>query len=69
MDLYRDVQKLVDDLTIDNPVIPTKWKWLDDKLDGGLQKNGRALYIFAGQPNVGKSIVAGNLTSNIADQG
>jgi len=69
LDLYRDSQKLIDDLITDNPVIPTKWKWLDDKLDGGLQKKGRALYIFAGQPNVGKSIVAGNLTSNIADQG
>ena len=50
-------------------MIPSKWKWLDDQLGGGFLKNGRALYVFAGQTNVGKSIVLGNVAANMAQQG
>lgn len=69
LDLLNDVDKLVDDINTDQPMIPSKWKWMDKQLDGGFLKNGRALYVFAGQTNVGKSIVLGNIACNIASQG
>ncbi len=58
-----------DDLNIDQPTIPSGWKWLDNKIDGGFLENGRSLYVFAGESNVGKSIFLGNIACNIASQG
>ena len=49
--------------------IPCGWEWLDKKMDGGFLEHGRALYVFAGETNVGKSIFLGNIAKNIADQG
>ena len=69
LDLLNDVDRLIDDINTDQPMIPSRWKWLDKMLDGGFLKNGRSLYIFAGQTNVGKSIVLGNIATNIASQG
>lgn len=69
IDLLRDVDSLINDLETVRPVISTGWKWLDEKLDGGWLANGRALYIFAGETNVGKSIFLGNVATNIAKQG
>lgn len=69
LDLYEDIDILVDEINTDQPTIPSKWKWLDDKLDGGFLENGRALYVFAGETNVGKSIFLGNIACNIASQG
>lgn len=69
LDLFNEVEKLVTEINTDQPLIPSRWKWLDRQLDGGFMKNGRALYVFAGQTNVGKSIVLGNIACNIASQG
>ena len=49
--------------------IPSGWDWLDRRLDGGFLESGRALYVFAGQTNVGKSIFLGNVAVNAAAQG
>lgn len=49
--------------------IPTGWKWLDEKLSGGLLATGRALYVFCGATNVGKSIFLGNIATSILKQG
>lgn len=49
--------------------IPTGWKWLDDKLSGGLLATGRSLYVFCGATNVGKSIFLGNIATNVLRQG
>lgn len=68
IEIFSDVNKIVADLNTLEPTIPSGWRWLDDKLDGGFLQNGRALYIFAGQTNVGKSIVLGNIAKNIAEQ-
>jgi replicative DNA helicase len=68
LDLYHNPEKLIKELNSDEPVIPSKWEWVDEKLNGGFMQNGRALYIFAGQANVGKSIVLGNIAKNIAEQ-
>jgi replicative DNA helicase len=48
--------------------ISTGWKWLDDKIGGGFQADGRALYVFYGVTNVGKSIFLGNIATNILSQ-
>lgn len=69
LDLFDNIDKVVDDLNVDQPTLSTGWKWLDDKLDGGFLENGRALYVFAGETNVGKSIFLGNIACNIASSG
>ena len=69
LDLFKNIDKVIDDLNIDQPTIPSGWKWLDNKIDGGFLENGRSLYVFAGESNVGKSIFLGNIACNIASQG
>ena len=60
---FEDVDKHIKELTaVYNPV-PTGWKFFDDKTEGGLFP--KTLTIFAGQVNVGKSIVLGNLATNM----
>jgi replicative DNA helicase len=49
-------------LTVYNP-IPTNWKFLDEKLEGGLYP--KTLTCFVGQVNIGKSIVLGNIAANM----
>jgi replicative DNA helicase len=68
-DLYNDVEILIDDLCNVQRSIPSTWEWLDDALNGGFMENGRALYVFAGETNIGKSIFLGNIASNMAKQG
>ena len=68
-DLHNDVDVLIDDLCNVKRSIPSKWEWLDDALNGGFLENGRSLYVFAGETNIGKSIFLGNIASNIAKQG
>ena len=69
LDLFKDFDKVIDDINVDQPVIPSQWRWLDDKLGGGFLQRGRSLYVFAGETNVGKSIFLGNIATNIASQG
>jgi replicative DNA helicase len=69
LDLFENIDKVVDDLNVDQPTISSGWKWLDDKIDGGFLENGRSLYVFAGESNVGKSIFLGNIACNIAAKG
>lgn len=57
----EDLQKVFD-------VIPTGWKWLDERIGGGFMSAGRALYVFYGVTNVGKSIFLGNIATNILNQ-
>lgn len=48
--------------------ISSGWKWLDERIGGGFQAQGRALYVFYGVTNVGKSIFLGNIATNILSQ-
>ena len=68
-DLYNDIEILIEDLSSVQKSIPSTWPWLDDALNGGFLENGRALYVFAGETNIGKSIFLGNIATNIANQG
>jgi replicative DNA helicase len=68
-DLLKDVDALVDDLNSEVNHISSGWDWLDEKIGGGLLEAGRALYLFTGETNIGKSIFLGNVAINIANQG
>jgi replicative DNA helicase len=69
LDYFDDIDKHITDLTTQDNTIPSGWDWLDRKLDGGFLENGRAIYVFAGETNVGKSIFLGNVATSIANQG
>jgi len=69
LDFYGDYQKVIKELSAHNETIPTGWEFIDNKIGGGLAKNGRALYLFLGPTNVGKSIFLGNVASNMASKG
>jgi replicative DNA helicase len=69
LDFYGDYKKILTELGSKNETLPIGWKFMDEKIGGGLMKNGRALYLFLGPTNVGKSIFLGNIASNLAEQG
>lgn len=69
LDMYGDIDLLIDDLNTEQSFISSKWEWLDDTLGGGFLESGKALYVFAGETNIGKSIFLGNIAHNIASQG
>lgn len=60
---FDDIDKHIQDLlAVYNP-IPTGWKFFDERTEGGLFP--KTLTVFAGQVNVGKSIVLGNISTNM----
>lgn len=67
-DYLESIDQHCEDLQKVFNVVPTGWKWLDDKLGGGLMAEGRALYVFFGTTNVGKSIFLGNISTNLLSQ-
>jgi replicative DNA helicase len=69
IEIFKNVDKLIDDILSEDNYIPSGWEWLDESLGGGYLEDGKALYIFAGQANIGKSIFLGNVATNIAKQG
>ena len=64
-----NIDDIIEDLTTVEDKVPSSWEWLDDALDGGFIKDGKSLYVFAGETNIGKSIFLGNVAANIANQG
>ena len=60
---FEDIDKHIKDLVAVYKPIPTGWKFFDEKTEGGLFP--KTLTVFAGQVNVGKSIVLGNIASNM----
>jgi replicative DNA helicase len=69
MSLLDDTDYFISELSKNESKISTGWKWLDNKISGGFLENGRALYVFIGETNVGKSIFLGNVAANVAMQG
>jgi len=68
LDYLESIDEHVDELLKTEEKISTGWKWLDKNLGGGFLKEGRALYVFYGSTNVGKSIFLGNMATNILSQ-
>jgi len=69
LELFGDIDKLITDLNSVERYVPSKWEWLDNCLGGGFLEAGKALYVFAGETNIGKSIFLGNIASNMAEDG
>lgn len=69
LDYINEIDRHIADLITVDDTISCGWPWLDKKMDGGFLENGRAIYVFAGETNIGKSIFLGNIAKNIADQG
>lgn len=65
---FEDIDHHIDDMKKQEKYIKSGWQWLDNKLNGGFIQTGRALYVFAGETNVGKSIFLGNIATNICKQ-
>ncbi len=55
-DYLNKIDHHCEELLKPNNTIPTGWKWLDNLIGGGWQSDGKALYVFTGFTNVGKSI-------------
>jgi replicative DNA helicase len=68
LDLFPDIEKVIQDLNKEDNYISSKWKWLDERLGGGFLESGRSIYVFAGETNIGKSIFLGNVAVSIASQ-
>lgn len=68
LDYLESVDNHCEDLQKVFKTISSGWKWLDDKIGGGFMAAGRALYVFYGVTNVGKSIFLGNIATNILSQ-
>lgn len=60
---FDEVDEHIKELTATYKAIPTGWRLIDDKCEGGLFP--KTLTVFAGQVNVGKSIVLGNVATNM----
>ena len=69
IDYFTDIDRHVDDMHREESHISSGWEWIDKKLNGGFIEGGRALYVFAGETNVGKSIFLGNIATNMCKQG
>lgn len=69
IEIYRDADKIIADILNEDACISTKWEWLDEMSGGGWREDGKALYVFAGLANIGKSIFLGNVATNLASQG
>jgi replicative DNA helicase len=67
-DYLEDIDKHCEELQKTTRTLSTGWKWLDDNIGGGFLADGRALYVFYGVTNVGKSIFLGNIATNILAQ-
>lgn len=68
IEILANSQAIVDDLNKVENFISTGYQWIDQRIGGGLQENGRSLYVFAGETNIGKSIFLANIAVNIAKQ-
>tara|TARA_R110001583_G_scaffold43179_1_gene137302 strand:+ start:3257 stop:4564 length:1308 start_codon:yes stop_codon:yes gene_type:complete len=69
LDLYSNINTLIDDINSVEQHLPSTWEWLDNCLGGGFLEAGKSLYVFAGETNIGKSIFLGNIAHNIAKEG
>jgi replicative DNA helicase len=67
-DYLEEIDKHCEELQKATKTISTGWKWLDTNIGGGFLADGRALYVFYGVTNVGKSIFLGNIATNILAQ-
>tara|TARA_A100001011_G_scaffold392583_1_gene480489 strand:+ start:118 stop:1476 length:1359 start_codon:yes stop_codon:yes gene_type:complete len=69
LDYFNEIDRHIEDLKQEDSTVSSGWQWLDEKISGGYMEHGRAIYVFAGETNIGKSIFLGNTAVNIARTG
>ena len=69
LDYFNEIDRHIEDLKQEDSTVSSGWPWLDEKISGGYLEHGRAIYVFAGETNIGKSIFLGNTAVNIAKTG
>lgn len=69
LDLYNNIDLVIDFLSKKQETISTGYSSIDRNIDGGMYKDGRALYMFMAPPNKGKSLFLGNIACNLANEG
>ena len=69
MDYFNDIDSFIEGLHAEESYTSTGYSWLDKKLGGGYRQNGKALYVFSGATNAGKSIMLGNAATSILKEG
>lgn len=67
-DYFNRIDDHINDIKLVDKYIPTGYRWFDKMLGGGWMEGGRALYMFMGATNVGKSIVLGNVATKAIEQ-
>lgn len=65
LDYFGETKRVVEYLKQKDTFISTGYQGLDDAFGGGLFKEGKAFYCLGGETNVGKSIVLGNVATNV----
>ena len=65
---FDEIESHIDNILTETNHLSTGIEWLDQLLGGGFQQEGRSMYIFAGETNVGKSIFLHNMAVNIMKQ-
>lgn len=68
MDYFKDIDSHIEWLKQQVDKISTGYEFLDKKIKGGFNKNGRGLHVILGGTNSGKSIVLGNIAANVVRQ-
>lgn len=67
-DYLTDIDLHIKDLHENQSYISSGYNWLDKVMGGGFLASGRAMYIFSGVTNSGKSIILGNVATNVLAQ-
>ena len=68
-DIYRDVEKFIQESRTDNNRIPLGFREIDKVINGGLPQDGKVLCVVSAPTNMGKSIFLANVAVNAAKQG
>ena len=68
IEYFKDIDEHITRLNTTHKHWSTGYPWLDKIMGGGFLQDGRAMYVFTGVTNSGKSIVLGNVAINIAKQ-
>ena len=68
-DIYRDVEKFIQESRTDNNRIPLGFTEIDKIINGGLPADGKVLGVVSAPTNMGKSIFLANIAVNACKQG
>lgn len=67
--IHTDLQRFVNSLKFSQNKLPTGFKEIDKYTNGGVLANGKCLAIVTAPTNMGKSIMLGNIATNVAKMG